>query len=123
MRPAHVLTVAAVALSLAACATPKVVQNLASTQAGVLNSYRTSLQSVADQQARLNEDNERRLRNLGELRTRNEAYIAQRLTGRRRQARGRNLRHALRPLRRRRRRRQHRYRGPHAPAARASGDL
>jgi hypothetical protein len=82
-RKVHLLLVLAAGLCapLAGCGTPQAVRDLTETQAGVLNTYRTSMQAVAGQQGRLNADNERRVRDLADLRAHNDAYVAQRLTG------------------------------------------
>jgi hypothetical protein len=81
MRLKTLLSIVAVSGVHAGCQTPKAARDLALTQAGVLNAYRTSAQAVAAQRGRLDADTERRLDELGDLRAHNDAYVAQRLTG------------------------------------------
>ncbi len=80
MRPTLLASIALASSALSACATPEPIRNLADRSAVVLNAYRTDVQAVADQQTRLNADNDRRLRDLAELRNQNQAYVTQRLS-------------------------------------------
>jgi hypothetical protein len=79
MRPLHLLSAVLPLVVLTGCAAPG-LRELAGAEASSLNTYRTSLQEFANQQSQLNADNDQRLRRLAELRARNDAYVAERLT-------------------------------------------